>query len=134
MRYSFMLTSKGRLAVDLGGGRAVKVEHFCGRVARLATRQGLLHVPAQTLLLPTTQTWKDRLAVDPEGGCAVKVEYTQLKAQGPSRTCNGSKEEEESRPPPHHPSGWRWTWRERLPSRSSTPTPTAGSRSVHLAI
>ena len=29
--------------------------HFCGRVARFATRQGLLDVPAQTLLLSTEQ-------------------------------------------------------------------------------
>ena len=30
--------------------------HCCGRGARLATSQGLLDLPAQALLLPTTQT------------------------------------------------------------------------------
>jgi len=39
------------LKIFRGGGG-----HFCGRVARLATSQGLLDLPAHTLLLLTTHT------------------------------------------------------------------------------
>jgi hypothetical protein len=41
------------IMVELRGGGG----HFCGRVARLASSEGLLDVPAQTLLIPTIQTW-----------------------------------------------------------------------------